>query len=241
MALENLKPRLNKPAKEGYTYRSPNQTNAKSYLPHPKEDVIASQSADNARIKKGLDAPAERAYNRLQQQEAGGKALTRTTGRAGLAGAALEGGYELGRYIDESTGLGKKMVDKSGLGDMAEEMATPSDKVELSEESKARIARGDLNEKPRAKASASKESEGGGGGRTARSEAKDKMLMENREPREEAMKRGGMTKKPQYMSFSKTGKPAGMRNVTKMASGGATASRRADGIAQRGKTRGKMC
>ena len=29
--------------------------------------------------------------------------------------------------------------------------------------------------------------------------------------------------------------------VTKMASGGVTASRRADGIAQRGKTRGKMC
>jgi hypothetical protein len=29
--------------------------------------------------------------------------------------------------------------------------------------------------------------------------------------------------------------------VKKMASGGSTASRRADGIAQRGKTRGKMC
>jgi len=52
---------------------------------------------------------------------------------------------------------------------------------------------------------------------------------------------GGMTKKPQYMSFSKTGKPAGMKNVTKMASGGMTASSRGDGIAQRGKTRGKMC
>jgi len=52
-------------------------------------------------------------------------------------------------------------------------------------------------------------------------------------------KKGGITAK--YMSFSKTGKPAGMRNVTKMASGGVTASRRADGIAQRGKTRGKMC
>ena len=52
--------------------------------------------------------------------------------------------------------------------------------------------------------------------------------------------KGGMTGK-KYMSFSKTGKPAGMKNVTKMASGGMTASRRADGIAQRGKTRGTMC
>ena len=52
------------------------------------------------------------------------------------------------------------------------------------------------------------------------------------------MAKGGVAKKPQYMSFTKTGKPAGMRDV--MAKGGA-ASSRADGIAQRGKTRGKMC
>jgi hypothetical protein len=48
-------------------------------------------------------------------------------------------------------------------------------------------------------------------------------------------KKGGITAK--YMSFTKTGKPAGMRNV--MASGGSVSSR-ADGIAQQGKTRGKM-
>jgi hypothetical protein len=50
--------------------------------------------------------------------------------------------------------------------------------------------------------------------------------------------KGGMTAK--YMSFSKTGKPAGMKSVTKMASGGMTASSRADGCATKGKTRGKM-
>ena len=50
------------------------------------------------------------------------------------------------------------------------------------------------------------------------------------------MAKGGVTAK--YMSFTKTGKPAGMRNV--MSKGG-SASSRADGIAQRGKTRGKMC
>ena len=49
--------------------------------------------------------------------------------------------------------------------------------------------------------------------------------------------KGGMTAK--FMSFSKKGKPAGMKSVTKMASGG-SASSRADGCAVKGKTRGKM-
>ena len=49
--------------------------------------------------------------------------------------------------------------------------------------------------------------------------------------------KGGMTAK--FMSFSKTGKPAGMKKVTKMATGG-TASSRADGCCTKGKTRGKM-
>jgi hypothetical protein len=53
-------------------------------------------------------------------------------------------------------------------------------------------------------------------------------------------KRGGKVMPAKYMSFSKTGKPAGMKSVTKMASGG-SASSRADGIATKGKTRGKMC
>ena len=49
--------------------------------------------------------------------------------------------------------------------------------------------------------------------------------------------KGGMTAK--FMSFSKKGKPAGMKSVTKMASGG-SASSRADGIATKGKTNCKM-
>jgi hypothetical protein len=55
-----------------------------------------------------------------------------------------------------------------------------------------------------------------------------------------AMKRGGKVKSAKFMSFSKKGKPAGMKSVTKMASGG-SASSRADGIATKGKTRGKIC
>jgi len=50
------------------------------------------------------------------------------------------------------------------------------------------------------------------------------------------MKKGGAAK---YMSFTDTGKPAGMKPVKKMAAGG-SASSRADGIAQKGKTKGKL-
>ena len=49
--------------------------------------------------------------------------------------------------------------------------------------------------------------------------------------------KGGRTAK--FMSVSKKGKPTGMKPVTKMASGGSFRAS-ANGIAQRGKTRGKM-
>jgi hypothetical protein len=76
--------------------------------------------------------------------------------------------------------------------------------------------------------------EGGGGGKAK--------VDEDLNAGASAMKKGGVAKSAKYMSFSKAGKPAGMKKVTKMASGGMTssASKRADGIAVKGKTRGKM-
>jgi len=47
--------------------------------------------------------------------------------------------------------------------------------------------------------------------------------------------KGGNAK---FMAFSNTGKPTGMKSVTKMSSGGYT--RAADGIASKGKTKGTM-
>jgi hypothetical protein len=59
------------------------------------------------------------------------------------------------------------------------------------------------------------------------------------------MKSGGKVKDPTmtYQTYSKTGKPAGMKTVTvKKASGGSvsSASKRADGCAVKGKTKGRM-
>jgi len=175
--------RLNKPEKPGYRYRSPGQTNARDLMPNLREDVLESQNADAERIRRGLDTAETRPKNRKQVQEAGGRAITRTGGRTGLAGLAGEVGYGLGREIDERTGVGKKMVKGSEvLKSIADKMGD-SDRVKLSKDSKERIAD-----------------------------------MEN----DEAMREVDAEKE-----------------TKKYAKGGYVKS--ADGIAQRGKTKGRMC
>ena len=145
--------RLNKPAKEGYKYRSPSQTNAKDSTPNLREDVIASQRADAERIGRGMNPTAAREYNRLMQQEAGGRATARTAGRAGLAGLALETGYKAGRELDEKTGIGKKIVEKSGLGDLVDKAVNMRDKVELSPRAKEKADDSDASDKFQARRS----------------------------------------------------------------------------------------
>lgn len=138
--------RLNKPARDGYRYRSPNQTNARDVTPNLREDVVASQSADNERIRRGLNTAETRPQNRAQVQNAAARAVTRSTGRAGLASLAGEASYALGRKLDEETGAGKKLVEKSGLGKAAEKAVNRRDKVELSEDSKNRLDEMEVDE-----------------------------------------------------------------------------------------------
>ena len=189
--------RLNKPAIPNYTYRSPEQTNARDITPNLGEDYLASQAADTGRINRGLNANAASPSNRMRQQEAGGRAILRNTGRAALMEMALQGGKAVGEEIEKRTGVGKKFVNESGLGDVAEKAATAGrDKVELSKDAKERIA-------------------------------EDKAFKEN----EKAL---------QEVDAEKESEKYGKGD--KYAKGGSvSASRRGDGIAQRGKTRGKMC
>ena len=139
--------RLNQPAKPGYSYRSPGQTNAADLTPNLREDVIASQRADAERIGKGLstnESPAQTESRRnsphgnISQKDAAGRAILRTAGRVGNLGAALGAGYDAGRILDEEFGAGKKLVEATGLGRAAEKIATPKDKVELSDYAKRR-------------------------------------------------------------------------------------------------------
>lgn len=190
--------RLNKPAIPGYKYKSPNQTNANDLVPHPEEDVIASQRADIERIRKGLNTDQiENSANRRRSQEAGGRATVRSLNRLTPASILFEYGKKLGEKIDEENpGAGKfvdKMIDKSGLGKAIEEASVPRGRVELTDEAKERIQKRD-DERARGETAALRE-------------------LSDSAFRGERYKKGGMV---------------------------GSASKRADGIAQRGKTRGRM-
>lgn len=126
--------------KQNRPNRSPGQSNANRVLPSLKEDLVKSQSEDIKRVGKGL-SPTGKGAARLSQQEAAGRAITRTASRAAGAVGALAQGYEIGRAIDEETGIGKKLVDKSGMGKAVEDVVKTerAGGVKLSAESKQRI------------------------------------------------------------------------------------------------------
>jgi hypothetical protein len=78
--------------------------NANRMTPSLKADVVKSTKADVAKIKKGLNAAVvdgDSNRHRLAQQLAGGRAVTRMTGRgAAVAGAGL-GAYEVQSRANE--------------------------------------------------------------------------------------------------------------------------------------------
>jgi hypothetical protein len=171
-------------------------------LPGLNDDVIERVKEDLAKAKKGRDVDSSNLKGGAKEsvREAGTRARNRNLGRMGAAQAAFSAGYEAGRELDERTGLGKKIVDKSGLGDVVDRMVNSRDKVTLTPEARQRVSAGDTDSD--AGTYEPRRTEGDFG----------------------AYKRGG--------------------KVKKMASGGMTskassASKRADGIAQRGKTKGR--
>lgn len=187
-------------------------------LPGLKDDVVERAKEDFAKGKKGRNVDSSKLTGGAKEavREAGKRADNRNVGRAGAGQVMFEIGYGVGRKIDEKTGLGKKIVDKSGLGSAAEKAANRRDKVELSKDAKARLDEEEVDNYRRETDANEK----------ARREYSGRYEDGTRLPSEENYKGDGM---------KRGGK------VTKMASGGMTASRRADGIAVKGKTRGKMC
>jgi hypothetical protein len=181
-----------------------------SGIPGNRGDVFERIREDAAKGKKGRDVDSSKLTGGAKEavREAGRRADTRNVGRAGAGQAAFSAGYEVGRAIDEETGLGKKLVEKSGLGRAAEKAADRRDKVELSKSAKERLEDMDTDETMR----------------EVDAERKGRKYAEKDKPSEyrgdDEFKRGG--------------------RVKKMASGGMTASKRADGIATKGKTNCKM-
>ena len=111
-------------------------------LPGLNDDVVERSVEDYKKMKKGqnVDSSKTKGSAREAVREAGQRGKNRNAGRAGLAGAALQAGYEGGRALDERTGAGKKMVEgSSALKAVADKMGG-SNRVKLSEDSKDRIA-----------------------------------------------------------------------------------------------------
>jgi len=111
-----------------------------SNLPDLNEDVVERSREDLAKVKKGANPPASaKGAARDVVREAGRRAGVRLGSRAGLGAAALQGGYDLGREIDERTGAGKKLVEESGLGAAAERAVNKRDKVTLTRGARERL------------------------------------------------------------------------------------------------------
>lgn len=181
--------RLNKPAIPGYEYRAPNRTNANDLTPNLREDYDASQDADIDRIRRGLKQETrregEQGYrDRARTQEAAGRAVSRTLGRAGLMQGAFAVGTKLGEEIDKRNPKIGEAINK-----VIDKIAVPSDRVKLTKEAQERVDQ-----------------------EKAFKDVEDSMRrVRNNEDR--GYKKGGKV---------------------------SSASKRADGIAQRGKTRGFM-
>jgi hypothetical protein len=186
-------------------------------LPGLKDDVVERAKEDFAKGKKGRNVDSSKLTGGAKEavREAGKRADNRNVGRAGAGQVMFEIGYGVGRKIDEKTGLGKKMVDKSGLGSAAEKAASRRDKVELTKSAKERLQDEEIDQIRRDTDASEK----------ARREYSGRYEDGTRLPDEESYKGDGMKR--------------GGR-VKKMASGGMTASKRADGIATKGKTNCKI-
>jgi len=184
-------------------------------LPGLRDDVVARDREDTAKAKKGREVDSSKLSGGAKEavREAGKRAENRKVGRRGAGVAAFEIGYGVGRAIDEKTGLGKKMVDKSGLGSAAEKAANMRDKVELSKDAKARLDEEEVDNYRR------------------ETEAEDKARKAYSGKDEESYKGDGMKRGGRVKKMASGG----------MTSGASSASKRADGIATKGKTRGKIC
>ena len=134
--------------------RSPGQSNANRLAPSLRENVVPSQTRDVGRISQGMNTTGRSALTRSAQQQAGGRALIRTAGRAGAVGAAAMAGYAVGSEIAESSQASKekRVAERESFKDvMNRPESAPKQaakKVSMSDMTKAAAA-------PKAKAAAS--------------------------------------------------------------------------------------
>jgi hypothetical protein len=117
-------------------------------IPKFTDDVVKSAKEDAAKAQKGRNVDSSKLTGAAKDavREAGARASNRNIGRGGIPAAALAIGYGAGRMLDEETGVGKKLVDKT-VGPSIDRAIASEDRVTLSPSAKERIAAGELEEK----------------------------------------------------------------------------------------------
>lgn len=107
-------------------------------IPNLDEDVVERVREDMQKSRRGRNVDSSKLSGAAKDvvREAGSRATNRNLSRLGIAGAALQGGYEIGKEIDERTGVGKKLVD--AVAGKAIDEAAAGERVELSKEAKKR-------------------------------------------------------------------------------------------------------
>jgi hypothetical protein len=125
-------------------------SNKNDKLPALKSDFVKSTKSDISKALQDVDAPDKKGKPvtgaaRANRIEGKSRGQSRLGGTAGYLTGAASIGYGFGRALGNMGGdeLVRKGIDKSGLGKKIDKAAT-GDRVELSKESKARIAAGDL-------------------------------------------------------------------------------------------------
>jgi hypothetical protein len=203
--------RLNKPAKPNYPYRSPNQTNAEDLAPNLLEDVGASQAADMRRIGRGLSPDATPGH---KFSEVNRRRQQEAGGRAALRSLGRAGALGAAAEVGEAVG---RELDRRNpkVGEAAERMIEGSGVGSL-------MRRGAV---PSGRVEFSDEAEQ----EFANQDVERAMRVARERSDEEREERRVKTDRERAL---RTGAKEGY------ASGGFV--RKADGIAQRGKTRGRF-
>ena len=111
-------------------------------VPSLNEDVGRGVSEDAGKVKKAFTSTAKGAAKDAVKN-AGIRAGSRLASRASLAGTAAQLGWDVGRAVDKTTGIGKKIVD-STVGDDIESSITRGHGDEnLSADTKRRLKDGE--------------------------------------------------------------------------------------------------
>jgi len=120
-----------------------------SNFPDPTKYDIKELGKDVRAAGKAISPPEHIKGAALDAvKKAGVRGGARLGGVGAAAAGALGAGYLAGRGIDDMTGIGKKMVDESGLGDLAAKEAVSGDRVTLTKDAQERIEKGALDKKP---------------------------------------------------------------------------------------------